>query len=180
MKTETINRNSSENQNIKAKFVAREVMTNFSYEMDSILRVGQNIEQVGSNKELPDYEEIENLFEYNCPECGNTLKECTPEELEKLELNEGAVICSSCGNTFGESCLGSEIESEPQQIFEWWIVTEYLYRKLKEKGEPVLEWGNNYYWGRTCTGQVILLDSVISDICEEMEILSGQKYAWDK
>lgn len=69
---------------------------------------------------------------------------------------------------------------KPQEILEWWIVSNYLYRKLKEKGEPVLEWGNNYYWGRGCSGMAILLDGVISSICSEMEILDGQKYSWAK
>ena len=71
-----------------------------------------------------------------------------------------------------------EIENEPQEVFEWWIVTEYLYRKLKEKGCVVLEWGNNHYWGRCTTGQAILLDGIVTDICREMEILEGQKNEW--
>lgn len=71
-----------------------------------------------------------------------------------------------------------EAEEEQQEIYEWWIVSEFLHRKLKEYNEPILEWGNNYYWGRTTTGQAILLDSVISSIAEEMEILEGQKYSW--
>jgi len=58
---------------------------------------------------------------------------------------------------------------------EWWIVTDYLHRKLSEKGQPVLEWGNNCYWGRCGSGQAILLDYVISEICYDMEILEGQK-----
>ena len=150
------NSNSVENQRIKSDFVRREVMTCFSYEMDYILKASAEL----SKSELPSYEDIENMYEYKCPECG-----------EGYQSEEDAAKC----------CPGSaEPDNEPQEIFEWWIVTEYLYKKLKEKGCPVLEWGNNYYWGRCTTGQAIMLDSVISGICSDMEILEGQKYSWAK
>ena len=74
-----------------------------------------------------------------------------------------------------------EYEQErPQEVFEWWRVTSYLYEKLGNKGEVVLEGPNGYYWGRCCTGQAILLDGVISQICADNEILEGQEYDWSK
>jgi len=150
--------NSNENQEIKGKFVAREVKTCFSYEMQAILSASNNAQ----NKEypLPTYDDIENMYEWKCPECGNGF--ASEEE--------------------AKTCCNSETdpENEPQEIYEWWIISEFLYNKLKEKGYAVLEWGNNYYWGRCTTGQAILLDSVISEICSNMEILQGQKYDWSK
>jgi hypothetical protein len=149
--------NSIENQEIKGKFVEREVLTCFSYEMEAVLRASQE----GKSKDdypLPNYEEIENLFEYVCPECGEGFK--TEEEAKDCCQSE------------------QELEYNPQEVFEWWIVTEFLYKHLQKRGYVVLEWGNNCYWGRCTTGQAILLDRVISDICEEMEILDGQKYSW--
>ena len=152
------NQNSEVNQNIKRKFVDREVMACFSYEMDEILKA-----------EIVSYDDIENLYEYSCPQCGEVIK----------EDGEGDFTCTvdNCDYTAPDSHM---LDQEPQEIFEWWIVTEFLYNKLKDKGEPVLEWGNNYYWGRTTTGQAILLDSVISSICSDMEILEGQKHDWSK
>lgn len=152
--------NSIVNQSIKDKFVRREVLTCFSYEMDTILnQESQPQKGSGSNKTLPTWEDIENLYSDVCEKCG---------EEKPYNDAEGGEHCA-CGGDF---------ESQPQEIFEWWIVTEYLYNKLKAKGQPVLEWGNNCYWGRCTTGQGILLDHVISQICEEMEILDGQKYDW--
>ena len=151
--------NSSENQDIKGQFVAREVKACFSYEMESVLRASAN----GNNDKeypLPTYDDIENLYEYRCPECG-----------EGYATEEEAKDCCKSDK---------EPESEPQEIFEWWIVNEFLYKKLQARNHPVLEWGNNYYWGRCTTGQAILLDGVISNICKEMEILDGQKYSWAK
>jgi len=103
-------------------------------------------------KEIVNYDDIENLY----LDCEKNYKDYGYKSAEAMQ-DDGADI---------------------QEIYEWWIVSEYLYRKFKEKGEPVLEWGNNYYWGRTTTGQAILLDSVITSICREMEILDGQKYSW--
>lgn len=71
-------------------------------------------------------------------------------------------------------------DDEPQEIFEHWFVTEYLYRKLKELGEPVIDSNYGYIWGRTTTGQSIALDSVIETIASDMEILDGQKYSWSE
>ena len=66
-----------------------------------------------------------------------------------------------------------------QEILEYWIVSPWLGEKLREKGEPVLERWGGWIWGRTCSGQAILLDNVISEICYEMEILEGQQYEWN-
>ena len=53
-------------------------------------------------------------------------------------------------------------------ILEWWLVTHWLAELLIENGESVLsEYGNNW-WGRTCSGQAIYMDSVIADICASL------------
>ena len=69
-------------------------------------------------------------------------------------------------------------ESEMQEVFQWFIVSEYLANKLSEKGEPIIRDEN--IWGRGTCGQAILLDYVITEICAEMEILQGQKNSWEK
>jgi len=150
------------NQEIKSKFVQREVLACFSFEMEAVLKASSN---GASDKEypLPMYEEIENLYEYKCPECGEVFNpddNCSEREKDA----QSVFTCPNCGKVYESQ---DDLENEPQEIFEWWIVSTYLYRKLKDKGEPVLEWGNNNYWGRTCSGQAIMLDGVISEICEE-------------
>lgn len=168
MKTKKMDFDSVVNQGIKDRFVQREIKACFSYEMEAVLRA--SADQHGKPEyPLPTYDEIENSYEERCPQCGES--EENPEE----QLTEGKEYkCASCGEVF------DEWEQEPQEIFEWWIVTEYLYRKLKAKGHPVLEWGNNFYWGRCTTGQAISMDGAISSICAEMEILEGQANDWSK
>lgn len=165
-KMKKIEVNSTENQKIKGKFVEREVLCCFSYEMEAILRASG--ETQNKDYPLPTWDEIENIYELTCNYCGYTS--------EKPADNTNGDLCPECE----EKGRTEEIEYEAQEIFEWWIVTEYLYDKLKAKGCPVLQWGNNYYWGRCTTGQAILLDGVISDICKEMEILEGQLNDWSK
>ena len=152
MKKLKIDGNSTENQRIKDYFVRREVLTCSSYEIEAVLMA----EKGSEDYPLPSYDDIENYYEWKCCNCGAGYQ--TQEE--------------------AKSCCDKDIEQEPQEILEWWIVTEYLYNKLKEKGQPVLEWGNNCYWGRTCSGQAISLDGVITVICKDMEILEGQANEW--
>lgn len=51
-----------------------------------------------------------------------------------------------------------------KEIFEWWIVSSFLEKDLREQGEPLLVTDYGTWWGRTCTGQAILLDGVIERI----------------
>lgn len=150
-----INYNSIKNQEIKSKFIEREVIKCFSQAMQVLLE-----------KEIISYDDIENLYNYACPECGYSHADLN--KFTNYYKSKEALKCPYCNKI-----LETEPESEPVDIFEWWIVTEYLYNKLKEKGECVLEWEDCYIWGRTTTGQAIHLDGVISEICKEMEILEG-------
>ncbi len=155
--------NSNINQEIKGRFVAREIITCFSYEMTAILNAGNH--NTGDFDDLATWDEVENVYDEVCSECGEITTYRAKYD------NHECTVCHYHEDTPKQA---------PVEIYEWWIVTSYLYEKLKEKGQPVLEWGNNYYWGRCTTGQAILLDGVISDICIDMEILEGQKYSWEE
>lgn len=69
-------------------------------------------------------------------------------------------------------------QDECSEVFEHWIVTKWFAGKLAEKGEAVAELFDFWVWGRTCTGQAIMLDSVIEQIASDLEILAGQKHEW--
>lgn len=57
---------------------------------------------------------------------------------------------------------------EYNEILEYWAVDNWLARQLKERGEVVIGIGCTEIWGRCCSGQAILLDSVIEDIAKEL------------
>ena len=167
--------NSSKNQVIKGQFVQREVYA-------CISDMAEYLFGYDSDK-YADWDEWENLYVTRCPECGEVVKdwdEVDEDDVKHIESDDTAneymdygVKCPRCG-----AMHEKEPEPELQEIYEYWIVSPWLGEKLKAKGEPVLERWGGWIWGRTCTGQAILLDDVISAICYDMGILEGQPYEW--
>lgn len=144
------------NQEITRKLVEREVYACVSGMVEYILNKSYE------DRESPfNWDDVENYYVLKCPECGD-IGSITEEENE-----DGEIIykCSYCETEFEE-----QPEDEPQEIFEWWIVSEWLADKLKAHKEVIINDGYNTIWGRTCTGQAILLDGVINEICSELEI----------
>ena len=174
------NFNSSANQDIKRKFIDREVYANVNSMVEYILR------QDGGMDAPFTYGDIENLYTY--PEYlgkyanfeGGT-DEQRDNEIDRLKLlqeemedpteDEADILTKEIEEL-------EELETEPQEIYEYWLVSGYLVEKLKEQGECVIECEN--IWCRCTTGQAILLDGVISRICSDMEILEGQENDWSK
>jgi hypothetical protein len=66
-------------------------------------------------------------------------------------------------------CAAHDLEPHRHEIYEHWIVSDWLASKLEQRGE-VIE--RDFYgltiWGRACTGQAILLDDVICSIYDEL------------
>lgn len=177
-----MNYDSSKNQDIKRKFVEREVFSCVTMMTEYILSKGYEDREAPfcmddvENIYIDNSEEIEKLQEKK-EELETKLEElqeqtdpapAIEEQIEKLEKK-----ISSIEDKIEE--LENE-QTEPQEVYEWWMCSDWLIGKLKDQGEPVLV--DEGIWGRTCTGQSILLDHVISVICEELEILEGQKNEW--
>lgn len=186
--------NSSVNQEIKRKFVDREILSTAGSLVEYILSK--------DDREAPfSWDDVENLYmypEWNQNVLGENLyfpggneddKENFQEEFNRLreesqELFDNEEISENTHDRNLEIIQNAEddfnnLDTEPQEVFEWWIVTKWLYEKLQAKNEVVLTDGYMHYWGRGTTGQAILLDGIIGEICEEMEILEGQKYSWE-
>jgi hypothetical protein len=77
------------------------------------------------------------------------LKDLTQEILEEIAQDTG-------------------LDSEPQEIYQWYLVTDWLGDNLKAIGEPVLENDYGTWWGRTCCGQAIELDGTIQKIVDNL------------
>jgi hypothetical protein len=62
-------------------------------------------------------------------------------------------------------CEFLNIEPYQREIFEHWIVSDWLAEKLAAKGERIdTDFAGMTVWGRTTTGQAIYMDSVIQEI----------------
>jgi len=153
---------SSINQEIKRKFVQRDVYCCVTSMAEYILS------KSWEDGDAPfGYDDITNFYMPKCSECRSNYG--------FEETDTKAYKCENCGHIVEDK---DELDTEPQDIFEWWMVDSLFAEKLEEKGEPVLL--DEGIWGRTCSGQAILLDWVISQICYDMEILEGQKYEWKR
>lgn len=61
----------------------------------------------------------------------------------------------------------NDFEPDPVEIFQWYIVSEWMYGRLKEKGAVVLSFEGTKFWGRTTYGQAIYMDGIIKKILEQ-------------
>ena len=67
-----------------------------------------------------------------------------------------------------EYCEHAGIDPERSDVFEHWIVSDWLARKLEAAGHPVArDFLGLTIWGRPTTGQAIRLDSVILRIARD-------------
>ena len=62
-----------------------------------------------------------------------------------------------------------EDHAEPAEIYEWWAVNDWLAEKLEEIGEPVLSNSYGHWWGRTCTGQALIMDGTLQRVAAAIE-----------
>lgn len=66
-------------------------------------------------------------------------------------------------------CREFDIDPYDREVYEHWIVSDWLADRLEAHGEKVdKDFAGLTVWARTCTGQAIALDSVIVDICAEV------------
>lgn len=64
-------------------------------------------------------------------------------------------------------CSNHGLDYEYTDVYEHWVVSSWLARKLAEKGEVIGEVCGLTVWGRCTTGQAISCDGVVSEIAVE-------------
>lgn len=155
--------NSINNQKIKDALVNREVYACISDMADYLFNCDDN--------SYANFDDFENVFVTICPKCGavNSYHHDVRDDDELTDY----WYCDHCHHEVEE-----EMDTEPQEIYEYWIVSPWFGEKLRNAGEPVFERMLGWIWGRTCTGQAISLDGVIDEICKDMEILEGMPNEW--
>lgn len=71
--------------------------------------------------------------------------------------------------TYQDLCEELDIEPYYRDVYEHWIVSDWLADKLIEKGEKVdKDFAGMTIWARTTTGQAIYCDHVIEQITAEL------------
>lgn len=64
-------------------------------------------------------------------------------------------------------CTAHGLDYEYTEALEYWVVSDWLSRKLAEKGETIAEVCGLTVWGRCTSGQMIACDAVIEEIAKE-------------
>jgi hypothetical protein len=72
--------------------------------------------------------------------------------------------CEGLSELFGEE----DEDGYLPEVYEYWLVTPWLGKKLKACGELVTEFLDLVIWGRQTTGQSITCDNVIEDIVAQI------------
>lgn len=55
------------------------------------------------------------------------------------------------------------------EVMEWWLVTPYLARLLRDECEVIIEDCGCYWWGRQSSGQAIYMDAVMTEIVRSLD-----------
>lgn len=187
-----IDPHSTTNQRIVGKLVEREVIACASFMVSECYAAqcqhGAFPEEFFEDlfRGAPDYEEecrengwheITEADQKHLEEEGMTSLEASdltfinPGDNEESEANSWEELAEEQG-------LADDARDNAPEVLEHWIVTPWAARKLAEHGEATGELFDFHIWGRTTSGQAILLDSVWCDIAKEMEILEGQRNSW--
>jgi len=174
--------NNAVNQDIKRDFVSKHVYNRCNSFVEFVLNnsEGDNVpftwDDVENLNAYPEYRGVHASFE------GGSEQD-KDDEISRLdELRSDAEdmanddIAIEIQNEIDEL---EEIELESKEVYEWWFVSQWLYEKLQALGYVVIDAPDGYIWGRCTTGQAILLDYVIGQICADMEILQGQANSWE-
>ncbi len=56
---------------------------------------------------------------------------------------------------------------EVGEVYEYWAISDWLYNKLKNRGQIVID-AYPQIWGRQATGQAIVLDEIIRSIAKDI------------
>ena len=170
MLKEKVNSNSSENQSIKSDFVGREVYccaSSLIYQLQQDGHYTDEIMEFSLKDELREEDLKDEIREYYKKELKEYLKDRFTEEtsLEVLDTEELKDLADD---------LNIDIDNfiEPEEALEHWIVSDWLADKLEAYGELITkDFLGLTIWGRTCSGQAIMLDWVISKICNDLDML---------
>ena len=142
------------------RFVKREVLYNVSYLISELAK--QN-------------EDYWHLFrKFDADTARNLVLHATTEHPDNKALIEGLDVDEPHDLNGALDTLSLDRADAEVDVYEHWLVTDWLAAKLQKKGETI-EW--DFYgltvWARCCTGQAILLDRVIRDIYDDTNSVSA-------
>lgn len=62
-------------------------------------------------------------------------------------------------------------QDNPAEVYEWYLVDSWLCDQLHAIGEVTIDNGYGHFWGRTCTGQMLIMDGTLQEVAARYETL---------
>lgn len=120
---------------------------------------------------IPDYESA-------AREAGWKVSDSGTQFTNEKDVDADTGLCAAWGDLTGGNaspddwanlCDAHNIDPYDRDVFEHWIVSDWLADKLEARGEKVdRDFAGLTVWARTTTGQGIAMDSVLQDIAREV------------
>ena len=133
-------------------------------EINVICNVSQLISELSECDKFQE-EILDMSIAYDYEEC--VYQAIQNDELDIEKIEEDYNLDSS--EHYKEICDDYNLDPEPKEVFEHWIITDSLARHLEEYGELVTyDFAGLTIWSRTTTGQAIYADYVIEQIAKNM------------
>mgnify|MGYP003648398895 CR=1 FL=1 len=156
---------------IRTELRAQRIQDRDIFKNDSLL-VG---DMLGASADLPEhfFEEweignVNNLYpdpsEWDSERCGDWLSDHGIDW-----IGSGKHVSSTASLDADELRELVNDHAEPVEIYEWWAVTDWLAQKLNAINEPVLSNAYGHWWGRTCSGQAMIMDGTLQQIAAAIE-----------
>jgi hypothetical protein len=129
--------------------------------VDALTKMGEH------NQRIADafcVDEIENIYrdtsEWTAEQCRNYLLERhsnSEPDLDELDEDDWRRVANDAAM------------EDPQDPLEWWLVSEWLCGQFRDIGEVVIDNEYGCWWGRTCSGQVIIMDGTLQRIAAKFQ-----------
>lgn len=92
-----------------------------------------------------------------CPDCSQEQDEQETDDGRSGWLTEAREVCRE------------HAQDHPAEVYEWWRVSAWLCDQLHAIGEVTIDNGYGHWWGRTCTGQSLLMDGTLQRVAAQFE-----------
>lgn len=150
-------------------YITREILCCDSMLISDLLSSYSREHETNNAVDAFSYDNITNAYDYSDNRLLAHIENNDDKEPIKQYLSDNNHISvrELSSNELRELADILDYDAEPQEIFEWYRVTEWLAKELEAVGEPILDNTYGYWWGRTCCGQMIIADDTIQQIAKK-------------
>ncbi|PHN04335.1 hypothetical protein [Flavilitoribacter nigricans] len=156
--TDTYYGYSKEVHELAKTYIERDIYGNASYMVEDFLK--HNTEAPFLAEAGFCYDNIENLYAFDLESIEYFLSDHLTDEEMEIMLEQPFDEREAKAEELG-------YEPDPQEIYEWYLISEWLFYQLRDLEQPVLKTDYGFFWGRTATGQAMIMDGTFQKIAEQ-------------